>query len=165
MRRLMVVLVVMGMALILASGIALAANIQCPNRDGGRCVGTLNDDVMVGSTKADDMSGRPGADTMTGRGGPDVMVGDEGADDVVGGPGNDKLEGGIDADSLKGRKGNDRIFAARDRDSDSITCGPGEDFARVTAIDVIEGQEVGGVPESVLETSTTCEDVDIVLLQ
>jgi Ca2+-binding RTX toxin-like protein len=165
MRRLMVALTVMGTALIVASGVALAATIACPNRDGGRCVGTAGDDTMLGRAQADDMSGRTGNDTMSGRGGPDVMVGDIGADNINGGPGNDRLEGGSGADILNGRKGDDRIFAARDRDSDSITCGPGQDFARVSPVDVIENQAVGGITESVLETTTSCEDVDIVLLQ
>ena len=164
MRRLMVILAVMGTALTLAAGVALAATIDCPNRDGGRCVGTAGDDTMLGRTVADDMSGRTGNDTMTGRGGPDVMVGDIGADNINGGPGGDRLEGGTGEDFLNGRDGNDRIFAAADRDSDSITCGRGQDFARVTSVDVIENREVGSTPESVLESGTTCEDVDIVII-
>jgi Ca2+-binding RTX toxin-like protein len=164
MKRLMVLLGVMGTALMLAAGVALAANIDCPNRSDGRCVGTLNDDTMVGSGKADKMRGRPGNDTMTGLAGPDVIVGDAGADNQSGGDGKDVLKGGEGADILDGRDGDDRILAAKDRDSDSLTCGPGQDFARVTAVDVIEGQEVGGTPESVLEAGTNCEDVDVVLI-
>ncbi len=118
---------------------------------------------MVGSAKADEMHGRPGNDTMTGLAGPDLIVGDAGADNQSGGDGGDVLKGGNGADILNGRDGDDRILAAKDRDSDSITCGPGQDFARVTAVDVIEGQEVGGTPESVLEAGTTCERVEIVL--
>jgi hypothetical protein len=160
----MVMLAVMGTALMLAAGVALAATIDCPNRDGGRCVGTPGKDTMLGRAQADDMSGRTGNDTMSGRGGNDVMVGDIGADDLNGGPGNDRLEGGTGEDFLNGRKGDDRIFAARDRDSDSVTCGPGQDFARVTLVDVIENREVGSTPESVLENVTTCEEIDLVLI-
>ncbi len=164
MRRLMLLLAVMGTAVMLAGGVALAATIDCPNRDGGRCVGTAGDDIMLGRAVADDMAGRTGNDTMTGRGGPDVMVGDIGADNVNGGPGKDRLEGGTGEDILNGRDGNDRIFAAADRDSDSVTCGPGEDIARVSTIDVIEDREVGSTPESLLESGTTCEDVQIVII-
>ena len=155
-----------GTALMLAGGVALAATISCPNEVGDRCVGTPDDDTMLGREVADDISGPTGKDTMTGRGGPDVMVGDIGADNLNGGPGSDQLEGGTGEDILNGRDENDRIFAAADRDSDSITCGLGnEDFARVTLIDVINNRKVGETPESVLELVTSCENIDVVLLQ
>jgi Ca2+-binding RTX toxin-like protein len=166
-KRLLVALAVMGTALVLASGVALAANtINCPNRaDGVTCVGTINADDMFGSGGVDEMKGNAGNDFMTGRAGADVMVGASGDDEMLGGDGADTITGGVNEDAMNGRKGNDKLFAASDRDSDNLTCGPGNDTAKVSAVDFIEGNRVGSTPEGLLESGTTCENVTIVLLQ
>ncbi len=165
MKRIMMVTAVASLLLAMSAGIALAANIACPNASFGVCVGTPNDDTMGGGPIKDIMTGRQGADTMSGRLNADEMVGDLGNDFLDGGAGNDVLKGGDGQDVLNGRLGNDDIFAERDQDSDSITCGPGEaDFARVTPIDVIDNRQAGSAPESVLEAGTTCEEIDVVIL-
>ena len=65
MRRKAMMGVLAGALLLLpAGGAAVAADqIDCPNRDGGRCVGTAADDTMLGRAVADDMAPRTGATT------------------------------------------------------------------------------------------------------
>lgn len=53
-------------ALLVASGVAWAATISCPNRSGSLCVGTSQGDTMTGRDRADDMRGREGGDSMRG---------------------------------------------------------------------------------------------------
>lgn len=76
-------LVTMAAALLLASGVALAANpIAC---SGGLCNGTTGDDEMTGTSDTDYMYANEGNDTLRGLGA---------FDDLRGGPGNDDLDGG-----------------------------------------------------------------------
>jgi Ca2+-binding RTX toxin-like protein len=70
-------------ALVVAGGVALAANvIDCP---GGSCDGTSGDDEMTGTDGTDYLYAKEGNDTLRG-------LGD--FDDLRGGPGNDDLDGG-----------------------------------------------------------------------
>ena len=80
MRRTMFLLATMAFGLILASGVALAANvISCP---GGLCEGTTGDDEMTGTSATDYMYAKEGNDTLRGlgafddlRGGPETRKG------------------------------------------------------------------------------------------
>ncbi len=82
--RATLLLALMASALVVASGVAWAATISCPNRDGNLCVGTNNRDTMTDGTRADDMRARGGNDTLRASGGNDKLDG---------GPGNDSLQG------------------------------------------------------------------------
>lgn len=76
-------LVTMVAALLLASGVALAANvITCP---GSLCEGTTGDDEMTGTSGTDYIYAKEGNDTLRGLGA---------FDDLRGGPDNDNLDGG-----------------------------------------------------------------------
>jgi Ca2+-binding RTX toxin-like protein len=121
-------------ALVVACGVALAADITCPNRPTGECVGTNNADTMTGTTQADDMRGRGGEDTMYGRGGADDLDGGDGIDEISAGNGHDALEGGPNPNAatperLAGGDGNDSYFFGEDWGDDTITEGEssGED--------------------------------------
>ena len=83
----MLLLATMALGLILAGGVALAANpIACP---GGLCEGTTGNDEMTGTSETDYMYAKEGNDTLRGLGK---------FDDLRGGPGNDDLDGGAGND-------------------------------------------------------------------
>ena len=82
-RRALLSLTTIGVAVLLSSGVALAANlVTCT---GGLCEGTTGDDEMVGTRDTDYIYAYEGNDTL--RGGRNF-------DDLRGGPGNDNLNGG-----------------------------------------------------------------------
>jgi Ca2+-binding RTX toxin-like protein len=116
-RRALFVAGLMVAALVVASGVAWAATISCPNRSGSLCVGTSQGDTMTGRDRADDMRGREGGDLMRGGAGADVMGGQEGADRVFGQDGPDTLTGGLGKDTLSGAKGEDRLTGAEGDDA------------------------------------------------
>ena len=144
MRRVVLVLGAMALALLLASGVALAVTE----------LGGPGDDTLVGTKGSDTLVGRGGSDRINGRAGKDVVVGgtgndrllngDSGADFISGGPGADFLVDGpireFDVDKLGGGDGNDilvtwNIPVARD----IVGCGDGGDFADVDRRDVVGG--------------------------
>lgn len=105
-------MVAMAATLVVASGVALAARITCPNVSGtASCVGTNNNDRLIGSSGPDNMQARKGDDVLKGRGGDDnAMRGDSGRDRLYGGPGADQLGGGTGKDVLEGGAGFDVYF-------------------------------------------------------
>ena len=122
----------MAIALLVASGVAWAASISCPNRSGNLCVGTDNKDTMTGRDgRTDDMRGKGRGDEMKGRGGGDTVLGQDGPDTLSGGPGKDTLGGGLGKDSLSGGDGPDSLngggaddtynFGINDWGNDTIT--------------------------------------------
>ena len=68
MRRTILLLTVMASALAVASGVAWAAQISCPNRTGDLCVGTTSNDTMTGRDRSDEMRANDGSDEMRGLG-------------------------------------------------------------------------------------------------
>ncbi len=137
---------VMGAALLLASGIALAATF----------VGTNGPDTIIGTDSADTIAGLGGDDFINGRGGDDGISGGDGEDTVSGGYGNDSVSGGPGNDQLAGDAiggtpsgtgtfGNDRVsgedgdddIGARDGRVVYIACGPGTDTVFADDIDRI----------------------------
>lgn len=139
MRRSIILLAVMTTALVLGSGIAVAA-VK---------FGTEGRDRIVGTNATDVLYGKGGNDRLAGRGGEDVLYGGDGKDCMFGGPENDILYGGsgndhiglfcfaeiFDAgeDIMYGGSGNDMIvaiehtFSARKQQRDTVFCGPGRD--------------------------------------
>ena len=67
--------------LVLASGVALAANI----------VGNNGPNLLIGTQQADNIAGAAGNDTINARGGNDRAFGDSGTDELNGGEGADFL--------------------------------------------------------------------------
>ena len=66
MRRTLLLLTTMVVALLLAGGVALAANIQCL---GGPCTGTEQNDRITGSQVDDEIDALGGGDDVKARGG------------------------------------------------------------------------------------------------
>jgi Ca2+-binding RTX toxin-like protein len=109
-RRAGLVLAAILVGMVVASGVALAANqIKCPNRDGNRCVGTAGADNLEGTPRSDRISGAAGNDYIDGQGNPDELVGGRGNDRIWGGPGGDTVYGLAGDDTLVGWRGYDRI--------------------------------------------------------
>jgi Ca2+-binding RTX toxin-like protein len=87
-RRAILSLTTMVTALLVGSGVALAANvILCP---GGGCPGTTGHDAMTGTSGTDYLYADEGNDTLRGLGAFDDLRGEEGNDDLNGGGGNDQ---------------------------------------------------------------------------
>jgi Ca2+-binding RTX toxin-like protein len=122
MRRVALVFVAMALALLLASGVALAVNKN----------GTNSPDTLRGTNKDDNLLGKGGNDDISGLGGPDNILGGGGRDVVQGGPApprpefpprceaspnnNDVLIGGAGNDFLNGNLGTDRLVGGRGDD-------------------------------------------------
>jgi Ca2+-binding RTX toxin-like protein len=145
MRRAVLLLTAMGAMLILASGIALAAVVNCV--PGVPCVGTQSSDRITGTDGPDDIDAKGlsddvfaggGADFVDGGNGRDVIYGDGdsvalAADDAIfGGDRDDELIGYGGADELFGENGDDIINASeralgQPAVADFINCGSGFD--------------------------------------
>jgi Ca2+-binding RTX toxin-like protein len=102
MRRTLLLLSTMGVALLLAGGVAWAANIQCP---GGPCTGTEQNDSIRGSLVDDQINALGGIDLVNAR------------------SGDDEVNGGADGDQISGAEGGD--FLNGDSGDDTINGGPG----------------------------------------
>ncbi len=114
--------VAMAVALVLGSGVALAALVEGNNRD-------------------NQLTGTNHADTIRAYGGNDVAWALSGRDHIYGGYGSDHLYGNAYGDTISGGKGTDRLYGgygddhliSRDLNSrgigqrDVVDCGPGYD--------------------------------------
>ncbi len=89
-------------AVLVASGVAWAANIQ----------GTGGDDTLIGTPSRDVLIPYDGNDTVYGGKGNDDIRHSFGNDTIKGGPGNDTLRGGRGNDVIYGGPGKDLIDCA-----------------------------------------------------
>jgi Ca2+-binding RTX toxin-like protein len=127
-RAVLLWLTVMGVTLILASGIALAAVVQCV--PGQQCNGTGQADQITGTGGPDMIFAEGGDDTVKAGAGNDQITGDgdtpanDGEDTIFGGPGDDEFGAFGRSDTLEGGSGNDNIHAV-DGVKDDIDCGRG----------------------------------------
>ena len=150
MRRVALVLMTMALALLVASGVALAVNK----------VGTNGPDTLRGTNRGDNLVGKGGDDVLFGLGGSDSLLGGAGRDNVLGGneriplggdknllggPGNDRVLGGHGSDSLAGGPGNDLVDGGRG--SDNVSGEEGTDvlfdgpFRREASEDTLSGAD------------------------
>ena len=103
MRKSVLLLTSMALAVLLASGVALAANIK----------GTEGDDpALTGTESRDTINPFAGNDTVYALGGNDDVRHSFGEDTIYGGAGNDTLRGGRGTDTLYGGPGKDLIDCA-----------------------------------------------------
>jgi Ca2+-binding RTX toxin-like protein len=110
MRRVILLLTVIGATLIVASGVALAAVVQCvPGATS--CDGTDQADQISGTNGPDQVFARDGSDTVEGLDDADLLLGGDGNDDVLGDDGDDLVEGGSGEDLLEGGDDEDEIDA------------------------------------------------------
>jgi Ca2+-binding RTX toxin-like protein len=155
-RRTMMLVAAMGLALVLAAGVALAqpygdqgpgVNKPCASA----CNGTTYPDTLIGSdapnlihglggnespTSGDYIAGHGGDDTLYGEAGGDKIEGGNGADRIYGGPGQNLLIGGTGLDRIYGGSGSETIMV-RDGYRDVVNCGgPGDDISNRDPIDV-----------------------------
>ncbi len=143
MRRVVLVLAVMALALVLASGVAWAVNE----------IGTNGPDTLRGTNADDNLLGRGGNDILLSLRGEDNLLGGPGKDVVVGGrapgagfggvdasasggdknlsggAGNDSVWGGSGSDNVMGNRGNDLVVDGPDREfkTDRVSAGAGND--------------------------------------
>jgi len=118
-RRAVLVLSAVLAAMVLSSGVALAANITC--QVNVYCLGTNKADTLKGTAERDYINGRGSADVLKGLGTGDRLFGKGGADGLFGGDGPDFLVGGVGNDELDGGGGANGYFFGPDWGKDSIT--------------------------------------------
>lgn len=117
-RAVLVLLAVLA-ALVLSSGVALAATVTCQvNVD---CYGTSKADTLKGTAEKDYIYGRGSADILKGLDNGDRLYGQGGGDRLLGGAGLDFLVGGAGNDELKGGAGANDYFFGPNWGKDSIT--------------------------------------------
>jgi lysyl oxidase/hemolysin type calcium-binding protein len=104
-------------AMLLASAVALAAVIN----------GTSGDDVLEGTSKPDTLYGYEGNDQLNGYAGKDVLWGGPGSDVSRGGGNNDTIHGEGGRDTLYGGGGDDQLYDTGDTETDTFSCGAGND--------------------------------------
>ena len=170
MRRAILLLTVLAVTLVVASGVALAVTSQ----------GGPGNDVVLGTDGPDDLGGGYGSDTIVGLGGKDFLWGGDrppspgafpppevgpnnddimtggtdndflwgnrGSDRIVGGTGDDILLDGESAggayDILIGSTGNDVLYPRNvPAGQDLAVCGGGMDVAHVDKADIVIGCE------------------------
>lgn len=83
-RTVMVLVGAMAAALVMASGVAWAATVQCQDRV-QECFGTPDPDALTGTSHRNFIRALAGADLVRGMGGTDFIVGGRGEDTVQGG--------------------------------------------------------------------------------
>jgi Ca2+-binding RTX toxin-like protein len=139
MRRVALVLAAMALALLLASGVALAVNK----------IGTNGPDTLTGTHGNDNLIGKGGSDILLSLRGRDNLLGGPGKDCLIcvteehfgfrgdkillGGPGRDIVWGGKGTDIVVGAEGNDFLLDDRYREysKDRLFGGPGNDVIDV----------------------------------
>lgn len=114
MRKTLLLLTTMALALLVAGGVALAATVTC--QVGVTCNGTSSADTITGTTSNDTINGLAGNDTIKAR---------DGIDKINGGPNNDNMNGGPGNDTYKFANfwGADRI-SADSAGVDTLTFAP-----------------------------------------
>jgi Ca2+-binding RTX toxin-like protein len=137
-RRVVLVLAGMVLALVLASGVALAVNE----------IGTDGPDTLRGTNRADNLSGEGGNDKLFSLNGRDNLLGGPGKDcllcvtegrffagdkTLLGGPGNDLVWAGKGSDNVAGGEGNDLLpdDGVSEFSKDRFSGGPGDDVIDV----------------------------------
>jgi hypothetical protein len=100
MRKMLLLLTTIALALLLAGGVALAATKQC--QVGVVCNGTSSNDTITGTNSNDTINGLAGNDLIKARDGIDKINGGTQNDDMNGGAGNDsyRLSNNLGADRI-----------------------------------------------------------------
>lgn len=119
------------------------ALVECLGAGARSIAGSESENVIIGGPGADAIDGAGGDDELRGVGGADCVEGGSGGDLARGGSGTDRVSGGRGADVVRGGIGADELRAgsgvdlvdAVDGERDQITCGAGDDTARVDAAD------------------------------
>jgi Ca2+-binding RTX toxin-like protein len=143
-RRMPLIVAVIGLAVAVAAGPAVAKKIT----------GTKRGEKIVGTKKADRIKGKGGNDLIKGKGGNDRLNGGKGSNKVVGGKGNDKVIGGPVGDTVVGSAGvdrhlggggNDLLNAADGRRDSVIDGGPGTNKCIIDTMELSIATNCGSV--------------------
>ena len=133
--------VAMVVALVLGSGMALAALVEGNDRD-NQLTGTNYADTIRAYGGNDLVWGLSGRDEVYGGYGADQLYGNRYGDTIFGGKGTDRLYGGYGDDHIVSRDLNSRGIGQRD----VVDCGPGYDtFAADLDDRVLDNCEEGSV--------------------
>ena len=138
----MLLVAMMAVTLVVASGVALAVT-KIGTNGPDRLMGTNGDDNLLGRGGNDRLFSLAGDDTLLGGPGKDLVFGGRvvgsccddddyagGDKNLDGGPGNDGVEGGKHSDNIVGGRGNDWLFEGAepgDARIDRIYAGAGND--------------------------------------
>ena len=102
------------------------------------CMGTDQNDDIVGNASRNAMYGLKGDDSMSGKGGSDLMDGGDGVDTMDGRNGNDDMRGGNGRNNMTGGDGNDRMSGGDG--NDMINGGNGNDKIQgLSGFDYLKG--------------------------
>jgi Ca2+-binding RTX toxin-like protein len=105
-----------------------------------RIIGLGGNDRLDGGRGNDCIEGRTGGDNISGALGNDKLYGSSGKDHLNGGPGTDYMSAGSGNDSINGAFGRDNAIGGSGRDfinvatagpAASVSCGSGNDVARI----------------------------------
>lgn len=105
-----------------------------------RIIGLGGNDRLDGGRGNDCIEGRTGGDNISGALGNDRLYGSTGKDHLNGGPGTDYMSAGAGNDTINGAFGRDRALGGSGRDfinvatagpAASVSCGSGNDVARI----------------------------------
>jgi RTX calcium-binding nonapeptide repeat (4 copies) len=141
MRRAVLLLAAMALALLLASGVAWAVTkVGGPGHD--TLTGTNGADNLLGKGGDDTIFGLRGSDNLLGGGGDDIVIGGKppatplggGSKNVYGGSGNDFVGGGNGPDNVVGGDGIDYVAdgdVVKDTSIDIVSAGGGNDGVQV----------------------------------
>ena len=144
MRRAILLLSTVALAMLLASGIAWAVDKTCQA-----------DTDCFGTKEADDLTGSNGNDRIFGLGGPDLIRGLASDDRISGGSGDDDVRGQGGRDGISGAGGDDELLGGSG--FDTILAGNGDDtvFGGDTLGDTssdtigVEGDQANGFQDEV----------------
>jgi len=153
MRPILLLLTVMTVTLVVASGVAWAVNK----------VGTNGPDTLIGTNNADNLIGQGGNDVLFSLNGRDNLLGGPGKDIVLGE--NERLNSSSGDKNLRGDLGNDIVVGGRG--SDNVLGDAGNDFladgpTREFSVDNVLGRDgkdvflVGNAPAA--KDIVTCGD-------
>jgi RTX calcium-binding nonapeptide repeat (4 copies) len=159
MKRIMWAMALMGALLVVGSGVAWAATVEC--QVGVPCLGTAEPDELIGTNTQDDMTGFADDDLLRGRRGPDLMFGDEPRAEDTTTDGDDELFGHLGEDTLVGFGGSDLLRGGGRADfinaADVDTENPGED-----TVEAAGGKDEIIAQDSFFDTIDCGEKVDTV---
>jgi Ca2+-binding RTX toxin-like protein len=126
MRRTIVLLTTMAMAVLVATSVAIAAEVKCWANNNVNCYGTVANDNLYGGDGNERMYGRAGDDHIYGDAGNDHIYGEAGNDFMLGMDGEDVLSDRDGKNVLAGGYGDD--FLSGGVGNDTYDGGPGNDI-------------------------------------
>jgi hypothetical protein len=168
MRKTVLVLALLTVGVLLASGIALAATFT----------GNDGDNVIYGRSTADTIDAKGGADALNGKGGNDTLYGGPGNDNaatnlydkvtnsyvgagVRGAAGADKIEGQEGDDDIEGNAGRDTVNDTTPNDADKAWGGTEDDTINVADGDFNDQAACGEGTDGMIQTDKDTAKIDV----